>query len=119
MSFFSKTISRAREYLGISLIEADITALKEAINETVVCADVNSAKVQAAAHNEQLKFSDLLHELRNSLSQSNAKFDDERRRHKGVEQQLMAEITTLTIKITKLESLVNPRNESTVDRKEQ
>lgn len=119
MSFFSTTISRAREYLGIPSIEADITALKETINETVVYADVNSAKVQAAAHNEQLKFCDLLHELQNSLSLSNAKFDDERRRHKFVEQQLMAAITSLTIKITKLESLVDPRNELTVDHKEQ
>jgi hypothetical protein len=119
MSFFSKIIDTAREYLRLPSIEANLKTL----NDSMVAADINNAKVQAIAqaisHNEKLKFDGMLHALQKSMSISNAKLEKERRRREDAENQLTVAIAILTKKINRIESLVEQRKESTDDRKEQ
>lgn len=115
MSIFSNVIDAAREYLRIPSIEADVKAL----NESVVSADINTAKVQAAMHNEQLKFSCMLHELENAISASKAELENECRRREDAEKQLTVAIAMLTNKMNRTESLVDQRNGSTGNHKEQ
>lgn len=108
MSVFSNVIDAAREYLRIPSIEADVKAL----NESAVAVDINIAKVQATAHNEQLKLGCMLHELRNSISISSAKLENERRRREDAEKQLTVAIALLTNKINRIESIVDQCGES-------
>lgn len=115
MSILSNVIDAVREYLRIPSIEADVKAL----NEAVVDADINTAKVQAAMHNEQLRFSGMLRELENAISASNAKLENERRRREDAEKQLTVAIAMLTNKINRIESLVDQHNGSTSNHKEQ
>ena len=121
MSIISNIIDATREYLRIPSIEVDVKALEvdvKALNESVVAADTNIAKVQAAAHNEQLKFGCMLNELQNSISISNANFEDERCRREDAEKQLLVAITFLTNKINRIEGLADQRNGPASDREE-
>ena len=115
MSIFSNVKDAVRKYLRLPSIEADV----KAFNEAMVDADINAAKVQALLHNEQLRFSGMLRELENAIIAANAKLENERRRREGAEKQLTVEIAMLTNKINRIEGLVDQRNGSTGNHKEQ
>ncbi|MFC6283178.1 MULTISPECIES: hypothetical protein [Polaromonas] len=126
MSILPKIIGAARAYLRLPSIEADLKTLNDdlkTLNKSVVASDINTAKVQAIAqaisYNEKQKFDSMLHALQKSMSISNAELEKERRRREDAENQLTVAIAILTKKINRIESLVEQRNESTGDRKEQ
>jgi len=115
MSIVSNFIDSARQYLRVPAIEADVKALYESL----VAADIRTSKIEAVAHNEQLKFGCMLHELQNSISVSNARFEDERHRRDDAEKILTCAIAMLTNKITRIERLVDQRIGSAGNLKEQ
>lgn len=115
MSSITNFIATVRKRLGIPEIEEDI----KAFNATMTMSNIEAAKAQAAAHNEKLQFADHLLQFQHFLSASSSKFEAERRRNEDAEKKMTIAISTLANRISKLETLVSPPQDSTGDQKDQ
>lgn len=118
MSFLSKVVDWVRKLLLIPLIESDLKTLKESVSdlktlkESVVLSNLNFVKVRSVMQNGDIKFDSILLELKNALIESNTKLENESRRRKDAEKQLMDAIELLTNKINRIQSIVDQRGES-------